>query len=123
MASPPMIEPHQPRDFPKREFGKKLVVKRGFQPGWFKRWPWLHYCEDQDSVLCFICMKANIENKLQASSSADGAFVTSVFSNWKDACVKFDNHQTSSCHKEAVLKVIKLVSTTTDVAESLSVQH
>ena len=125
MASPPILESHQPRDFnfPKREFGQKLVVKRGFQPGWFKRWSWLHYLEDNDSVLCFICMKANIEKKLQWSSSADAAFVTRGFSNWKDACVKFDNHQTSSCHKEAMLKVITLVSTTTDVAESLSVQH
>ena len=68
-------------------------------------------------------MKANIENKLQLSSSADAAFVTRGFFNWKDAHVKFDNHRTSSCHKEAVLKVITLVSTTTDVADSLSVQH
>ena len=31
--------PHQPSNFcfPKRSFGKKSIVKRSFQPGWFKR--------------------------------------------------------------------------------------
>lgn len=37
--------------------------------------------------------------------------------------MKFDNHQTSSCHKEAVLKVVTLPATTADVAETLSAQH
>ena len=51
---------HQPRAFffPKREFGVTTVVRRSFQPSWFDKWPWLHYCEDSDSVFCFTCMKA-----------------------------------------------------------------
>ena len=38
--------PHQPSQFclPKRDFGRKNVVKRALQSGWFKQWPWLHYC-------------------------------------------------------------------------------
>lgn len=43
--------------------------------------------------------------------------------NWNDASVKFANHESSKCHKEAVLKVVTLPSTTQDVAESLSAQH
>ena len=37
--------PHQPKsfDFPKRSFGKKVIVKRSFQASWFDRWSWLHY--------------------------------------------------------------------------------
>ena len=36
---------------------------------------------------------------------------------------EFDNHQRSSSHKEAVLKVITLPATTVDTGETLSSQH
>jgi len=51
-------KPHQPRDFkfPKREFGKKSIVKRSFQAEWFLKWPWLNYCENDDTVcLSHLC--------------------------------------------------------------------
>ena len=37
--------PHQPKsfDFPKRSFGKKVIVKRSFQASWFDRLSWLHF--------------------------------------------------------------------------------
>jgi len=66
---------------------------------------------------------AHSEKKLQWLSNADEAFIVRGFTNWKDATVKFDAHQVSKCHKEAVLKVITLPATTSDVAESLSTQH
>ena len=115
-------EPHQPRNirFPQREFGKKSVVKRCFQPSWFGKWPWLHYVEDEHQVLCFTCCHANSQKKLQWSGNADSAFLVKGFSNWKDATMKFGNHESSKCHKEAVLKMVTLPSTTVDVGESLS---
>ena len=117
--------PHQPKGFafPKRDFGKKVIIRRSFQSSWFGRWPWLHYNKEGDTVLCFTCMKAHAEKKMQWSSNTDLAFVSRGFSNWKDACVKFDNHQSSSSHKEAVLKVITLPATTVDIGETLSSQH
>ena len=62
-------EPHQPQSFsfPKRQFGK---AKRSCQASWFKRWPWLHYLEDQDAILCFTCAKASSEKKLNWSNNA-----------------------------------------------------
>ena len=118
-------QPHQPRTFPfpKREFGKKTVVKRCFQPSWSEKWPWLHYVEEKDVVLCFTCARACAEKKLQWSANADLAFMTKGFSNWKDATGKFCIHASSKCHKEAVLKMVTLPSTTMDVVESLSAQH
>ena len=118
-------QPHQPRtfQFPKREFGKKTVVKRSFQPSWFTKWPWLHYVEERDVALCFMCARANSEKKIQWSSNVDLAFVSKGFSNWKDANGKFAVHASSKCHKEAVLKMVTLPATTRDVAESLSTQH
>ena len=98
-------------------------MKRSFQSSWFDKWSWLHYLEDQDIVLCFTCARAHAENKLQWSSNADFAFVKKGFSNWKDATGKFGIHTASKCHKEAVLKLVTLPSTTKDVGESLSAAH
>lgn len=113
-------KPHQPItfSFPKRDLGKTKVLQRSFQPSWFKRWPWLHYDEFKDVVYCFTCLMANKEGKLQWSANAEQAFITRGFSNWKDAAVKYANHEESKCHKEAVLKVITLPATIRDVAEA-----
>ena len=121
----PLVKPHQPRNFkfPQWNFGQKTVVKRSFQASWFNKWTWLHYVEDKDLALCFACYKAKAENKLNWASNADEAFISKGFSNWKDASVKFANHESSNCHKEAVLKVVTLPAVTRDVAESLSEQH
>ena len=118
-------QPHQPRKFlfPKREFGVTTVVKRSFQPCWFDKWPWLHYREDSDFVFCFTCMKAYSENKLQWSLNAESAFITVGFTNWKKASEKFSNHETSKCHKEAVLRMITLPATTQNIDECLSKEH
>ncbi len=73
---------HQPRsfDFPKRQFGKKNVVLRSFQCGWFDTWPWLHYDEGSDSVFYHnICLQAATRQKAQMSAVAskmDKAFVS-----------------------------------------------
>ena len=116
---------NQPRrfSFPQREFGKQSKVKRSFQPSWFDRWTWLHYRADNDSVVYFTCLRTHSLKRLQWSSNADQAFLAKGFCNWKNACVKFDSHQASRCHKEAVLKMVSLPATTQDVGESLSSQH
>ena len=115
-------EPHQPQSFsfPKRQFRK---AKRSCQASWFKRWPWLHYLEDQDDILCFICVRASSEKKLNWSNNAEAAFISEGFSNWKKNTIKFSSHEGSRCHKEAVLKLISLPSTMKDIGESLSQQH
>lgn len=113
---------HQPRkfNFPKRSFGKKTIVNRSFQSRWFEKWPWLHYIENDDAVICITCAQASAQKKLQWSSNLDLAFISKGFANWKDATVKFAIHESSKCHKEAVLKMVTLPSSTNDVAESLS---
>lgn len=115
-------KPHQPSSFkfPKREFGKKAVVKRSFLPHWFQRWPWLHYSEDKDAVFCFVCVKAYSEKKLDSIGTLESTYISSGYTNWKDACVKFPNHEMSRCHKDAVLKTVTLPATTQNVGELLS---
>ena len=104
-------KPHQPRSFPfpKKEFGKNVILKSCFQPSWFTKWPWLHYNQGQDTEFCFICMKASSESKIQCASNSEAAFITAGVSNWKDASAKFVKHQSSSCHRESVLKMVTLV--------------
>ena len=49
-------QPNQPKlKFPKRTFGKQ---KRSFSDTWYQSYPWLHYVQENDTVLCFYCATA-----------------------------------------------------------------
>ena len=61
--------------FPKRPFGKKNPVERSCQAAWFQSWSWLHYDEGEDTVFCYICMRAYKERKM-SGKSGDTAFVS-----------------------------------------------
>ena len=115
---------HQPRlyPFPKRSFGNKVPAQRSFQPSWFDKWPWLHYLESSDAVLCITCAQARSHNKLNWSLNMDLAFLSTGFSNWKDATRKFAQHESSKCHTESVLKMLALPSSTPNIVEALSSQ-
>ena len=126
--STPIIgdEPHHPPisfQYPKREFGKKQVVKRSFQPAWFKHWGWLHYDEEQDLAFCHTCVKAYNEKKFTTSHNLDPSFLSRGFNNWKDTTVKFKAHELSKCHQESVEKIFTLPNTTQDIGETLSQRH
>ena len=118
-------KPHQPHNFkfPKREFGKQQTVKRSFQPQWFSRFSWLHYVEEGDLAFCFVCNKAYLENKLHSVSNLEHSYISTGYTNWKDATAKFPKHELSNCHKDAVLKVVTLPATTRDIGESLCTQY
>ena len=97
-------KPHQPVRFvfPKRDYGKQVVVRRCCQSAWFERLPWLHYREDDDYIcICHTCVKAFKEVKMPARNAED-AFVTRGFHNWKLATTSFHQRKASACHKEAV---------------------
>eukprot|EP00731_Ephydatia_muelleri_P009929 Em0005g515a len=54
--------PNQPRlkKFPLRQFGTQ---RHGFSATWYDSYPWLHYLEDEDVILCFYCATA-VERKM-----------------------------------------------------------
>ena len=85
--------------FPKRKCGEH---NRAFQATWFKEFPWLHYKEQHDSVLCFICVQQNGKSNLRAARNKELAFTSTGFTNWKKALTRFKEHQVSECHKMAV---------------------
>ena len=63
--------------FPKRSYGKKNVIWSSCQRTWFTKWPWLHYDEPSDVVLCSVCQRyiAMIQGRF-ASGSKDMPFVS-----------------------------------------------
>jgi len=93
--------PFQPKNF---NFPKKIYAKqtRAFQAKWFTKFSWLHYNQENDSVLCFICTKEHEKLNLRTTRNKDYAFITDGFSNWKKALTRFKEHQISECHKAAL---------------------
>ena len=113
-------KPNQPRlaSFPKVSFGKGSK-KRSFQFSWFDKWPWLHWNESHESVLCHVCIQAVKAGTLRAKT-CDQAFISRGFKNWNDATRVFRCHELSSCHKEAIEMVVTLLATAKHVGELLS---
>ena len=113
-------KPNQPQlaSFPKVSFGKGSK-KRSFQSSWFDKWPWLHWNESHESVLCHVCIQAVKAGTLRAKT-CDQAFISRGFKNWNDATHVFRCHELSSCHKEAIEMVVTLPSTIKHVGELLS---
>ena len=115
--------PNQPKNitFPKVTFGKAKPVLRAFSASWFDKWGWLHWDEPSERAFCFTCVCAFKEKKLKCGT-ADTAFITRGYQNWKDATVAFRNHESSACHKEAVNVMITIPATHPDIGVCLSSQ-
>ena len=75
--------------FPQWMFGSQ---QRSFCSSWYNKYPWLHYLESTDSVLCFYCMVAD-RRGLPVTKNKDEAFCKAGFTNWKKALEKFEKHQ------------------------------
>ena len=104
--------------FPKREFGKKQIVKRSCQASCFSTWPWLRYQthNPDDVLLCHVWVSA-LKSKRMERSRGDLAFTSNGFKNWKDATIGFKNHEASASHKEALQVVMVIPATCSDVGE------
>ena len=63
-----------------------------------------YFCTTQNRVYCFYCRSCIQENELQFAKCLEPAFITDGFKNWKKAISKFQSHQLSSCHREAMFK-------------------
>ncbi|XP_033126692.1 uncharacterized protein LOC117124539 [Anneissia japonica] len=115
-------EPNQPRNitFEPRLYGKK---KQRFQPSWFDTYPWLHYREHNNSVLCHLCVRADIDRKLFTARNKEAAFLKYGFANWKKALDCFESHEKSTCHQLAAESVVILPNVCKDIGETISRAH
>ena len=71
-----------------------------------------------DKAFCYNCIQAYKEDKLRAST-LELAFISKGFNNWKDASVKFKEHESSNCHKDSMIVTVDLPSSVKDIAETL----
>ena len=113
--------PHQPKltSFPKRSYGK---TQRSFVSAWYDKYKWLHYQEHNDSVLCCYCMTAEKVQGILKGGNKDDVFTMTGYSQ-KKALERFEKHQNSDAHHEAVDILVTLPSSTEDVGEMLSTIH
>ena len=128
-VSTPLIEavPHQPNSyyFPQRKsvWPTPTCNKCSFQSSRFAKWTWLHYNEEKDAAYCFYYIKAYQQNKLHGVSNMESTYISTGYRNWKEATTRFPMHESSRCHKDAMLKMVTLPATTHDIGEVLSQQH
>ena len=70
-----------------------------------------------DKAFCYNCIQAYKEDKLRASN-LELAFISKGFNNWKDASVKFKEHESSNCHKDSMIVTVDIPSSVKDIAET-----
>ena len=88
----------------KRKVGKNEEC-RSFQKKWYEEFPWLTLCTTRNSVFCFYCRQCEARGELVLSKNLELAFTRDGFNNWKKAREKFETHQVSEGHKEAMFKM------------------
>ena len=94
--------------FPKSVVGKQ---QRSCQHHWFKKFTWLHYDIETDSVLCFLCVRAEKKRYVTGQLSKELA--------WKKAPKCFTEHEQSKTDTTAKTYQV-LVPRCADVGDMLS---
>ena len=102
-------KPQQPK---LKQFPLKEVVKqeRSFNPKWFDGFNFLHYWEENDSVICHTCAVADKNDLFKIDTKKEKTFIETGFSYWKKTIEKFVAHARSTTHINAteVLNIVKL---------------
>ena len=84
----------------------------------------MDYDATQDLFFCHMCVVAAKTGKMKLGGNMkDSIFLSSRFSNWKDATVGYVKHEQTTTHKTAVDLVVTLPQTPRDVGEMLSSAH
>ena len=68
--------------FPKTKFGSR---ERSCQSSWFESYKWLHYNQENDSVMCFICATEGKKGNLRSERTKEFAYISRGFRSWKKA--------------------------------------
>ena len=81
------------------------VVKqcsRTIQPSWFKWYSWINVCANRHKVFCRMCCLAKQQKLLSVSVLRSSPFINKGFGSWNKALERFDVHEKSQMHHEAV---------------------
>ena len=79
--------------------GKVICLK--FQPNWFAEFPFLHYANDLNNVICYYCAfvyqrNANVQRNVECT------FIHKGFWQYKNAKETLRQHESSGAHKLAI---------------------
>ena len=112
-------------NYSKRELGKTKVCAQSSSGSMVCQGALATLRTAQDLAFCHTWVTAVASGKLAllTGNVKDSAFISTGFSNWKDATVSFAHCTDSATHKAAVELVITLPKTTGDVGELLSSAH
>ena len=77
---------------------------RKFLTAWYAEHTWITLCISKRKVLCFYCRYAAKHNQCSLSTKGEDAFSVHGFDNYKKALEKFQTHEKSASHREAVMK-------------------
>ena len=93
--------------------------QRSCQHHWFQKFTWLHYDIETDSVLCFLCVRAEKKGYVTGELSKEQAYISKGFKSWKKAPKCFTEHEQSKTKKTAKTYEV-LVPRCADVGNMLS---
>ena len=62
-----------------------LKRNRTFQKHWITKYPWFHYEEATDAIICLICREAEERKLLTFSTKKDESFISAGFNSWNKA--------------------------------------
>ena len=79
-----LVSQTSPNFFPKQMFG---IQPRAFCAKWHGQFPWFHYLQEEDSVLCFYCSTA-VQREIPITGYTDNTFFETCFNNWQKALHK-----------------------------------
>ena len=118
---------HQPNSFyfPLCEFGRPPhVTKSSLQSSWFAKQTGFIITKKKMQVIAFILSRlSNKTNHMQFQIWKALTYISTGYKNWKEATTIFPMHESSRCHKDAMLKLVTLPATSHDIGETLSQQQ
>lgn len=98
------------------------TYSRHIQPTWYKDFPWISVCSSTHKIYCSICRDVKSKVMITFSRNSKPAFVENGFQNLKKARERFHDHESSSVHAEAVMKLGAVKSASSGVGALLSRQ-
>ena len=94
-----LIHSHNSKE---RQDGRKSYCRK-IQTSWYKKYPWITVCSSRYTIFCRTCRSAQQQGLLSSSVlSSKSPFITGGFGNWRKALKRFQEHEKSEMHLEAM---------------------
>ena len=115
---------HQPKDVNKSKLVHshnskemqdcKKTYCRKILSYWYEKYPWITVCPSNYKIFCRTCRSAQqkglLSSSVLSSKSGQSPFITGGFGNWRKALKRFQEHEKSEIHLEAIERLSAKVS-------------